>query len=392
MRSQGKKRPTAPQGQESLRRHGHREAGPALPVTRRKRRLGWARGPLAGDAHRRAPRQGQTVTMRALLVLAVFLSSAPDASVDLPPGLSSFLEKGQWDGTPKAFRAIALSHLADGCAQQGEAEPLKRESAQACVKRTLELALATQKGKPAAVPDALWLTHVNLILGAGDRVGPCLDEALHEALSRKLAAMSVHDGHAHAPSYASLPLRWPADQSATLASLGRFDAAHDAALLAAPLSEWTRVIEKKGMNAKYGLPVSEVTGKGPGAVLPRGCAQSFISRYLAEVDAARSAEWWVAYREGFLTRVAGLPGFREWPRGVERKADADSGPILLGVGAAASAFGISAARAQGDVALAVQLESAADLVLSTGVGGAPAATVLAQAIRFQARTQPRLVP
>ncbi|MEW5737598.1 MAG: hypothetical protein AB1938_01665 [Myxococcota bacterium] len=329
--------------------------------------------------------------MRALIVLAVFLSSAPETEVDLPAGLSTFLETGQWDGTPKAFRVIALSHLADGCAQQGQAEPLKREAAHRCVKRTFELALKTQRGKPASVADALWLTHANLILGAGDRVGPCLDEALHRALSEKLAAKSLEDPLAHAPSYAALPLRWPADQSATLASLGRYDAAHGTSLVTAPLAAWARVLEEKGMNAKYALPMSEVTGRGPGASFPRGCAQSFISRYLAEVDASRSAEWWAAYREHFLVRVAGLPGFREWPRGVERKADVDSGPILLGVGAAASAFGISAARAQGDAALAVELEAAADLVLSTGAGGAAASTVLAQSIRFQARTQPRLV-
>jgi hypothetical protein len=112
---------------------------------------------------------------------------------------------------------------------------------------------------------------------------------------------------------------------------------------------------------------------------------------LPEADPALAKSWWTAYRRHFLTRVAGVPGFREWPQGVERPADSDSGPIVDGVGAAASAFGIAAARAQGDAALALQLESSAELVLAAGVGGPAAQTVLAQAIRFQAHTQPRLV-
>lgn len=329
--------------------------------------------------------------MRALVLVAVFLAAAPQPNVDLPPALATFLEQGAWDATPKAFRIIALSNLADGCAQQARIDPLKRESAHRCVTRVLELAKATRPGKPLAVADALWLTHLNLVLGAADEVGPCADEALHRALSERLAAVSIADPLGHAASYSGISLRWPADQAATLASLARYDGAHAAHTLDAPLAKWRATLEKQGMNATYQLPVSEVTGRGPGAALPRGCAQSYISRYLAEADPALSATWWKAYREHFLTRVAGLPGFREWPSGVERKADVDSGPILLGVGAAASAFGIAAARAQGDAALALQLESSADLVLSTGAGGAAASTVLAQAIRFQARTQPRRV-
>jgi hypothetical protein len=330
--------------------------------------------------------------MRFLLAVVVFVAAAPDPDVDLPPALAALVKTGRWDATPRNFRIIALSQLADGCAQEGVAEPLKRESAKRCVARALTLARATLPRPVASLQDGLWLTHLDLVLGASDRVGPCADPALHEALSRKLAAMSLKDAYAHVPSYAALPLRWPADQSATLAAVGRFDRAHGTHLVDAPLAAWRRMLDTKGMNAEWKLPVSEVTGRGPGAAYPRGCAQSYISRYLAEVDPALSAEWWVAYREGFLTRVAGVPGFREWPPGVEGAADSDSGPILLGIGAAASAFGIAAARAQGDAALAVELESAADLVLSTGAGGGAAKTVLAEAIRYQARTQPQLVP
>ena len=172
----------------------------------------------------------------------------------------------------------------------------------------------------------------------------------------------------------------------TLAGIARFDAGHGTTLLKAPLDAWREVMAKN-LDASTGLPKSELSGKGPGAKYPRGCAQSFISRYLSEVDPALASTWWNNYREHYLVHIGAVVGFREWPRGVERKGDVDSGPIILGIGTAASAFGISAAKAQGDVVLAGQLEASASAVMMTGLGGDVAQGVLAQAISFQGRWQ-----
>jgi hypothetical protein len=122
--------------------------------------------------------------------------------------------------------------------------------------------------------------------------------------------------------------------------------------------------------------------------LPRGCALTFSVRYLAEVDRALATTWWTALLDHYLVDYALLVGFREWPPGVDRPADADSGPIVRGVGAAATAFGIAAARAMDDDALATRLEATATLVGGAakrmGPGTARAAgSTLAEAIRFQ---------
>ncbi len=55
-------------------------------------------------------------------------------------------------------------------------------------------------------------------------------------------------------------------------------------------------------------------------------------------------------------------GFREWPVGRERAADDDSGPIVEGVGAAATGLSIGAARAMGDEALALRVEATAAII------------------------------
>lgn len=320
--------------------------------------------------------------MRTYLAALLLFAVSDTPTFELPQRLQKLLDDGKWDSTPASFRIIALSHLADGCVGQARAHPEFTPDARACVLATLRRARALPK-----VNDGLYLSHLNLIYGAADQLGECADPKEHERISRELVRRSVTDPYKHATSYESTSLRWPADQTVTLASLARFDGAHHTSLLQAPLEGWREVMTKH-LDAGTGLPWSEITGRGPGAKYPRGCAQSFITRYLKESDPELAATWWDAYREHFLVRIGGVVGFREWPRGVERKSDVDSGPIILGIGTAASAFGIAAAKAQGDTVLAAQFEASQGAVMMTGVGGEVAKSVLAQAIQFQGRWQP----
>lgn len=321
--------------------------------------------------------------MRPLLASLLLLAATDSSSLEQNPRLARFLAERTWDDTPQSFRIIALSHLADGCAGQARAHPERSTEARTCIESALTLARALPPSR-----DGLFLTHLNLLYGAADQLGPCLDEAEHARLSTELARRSLADPLKHAASYERVAFRWPADQAATLASLARHDAAHGTTLLAEPLAQWRTVMSKR-LDPKTGLPWSEVTGKAPGAKHPRGCAQSFITRYLAEADPTLAAEWWTLYREHFTVRVAGLVGFREWPPGVERKGDVDSGPIILGIGTAASAFAIAAAKSQGDELLAAQLEASAGAVMATGAGGKAAEGILPAAIQFQGRWQRR---
>jgi hypothetical protein len=320
--------------------------------------------------------------MRALLAVVLLATSTSQPDFALPKSVDAVLKTGKWDSTPKSFRIIALSHIADGCVGQARARPGTVEDARACVEAALKQALALGKSR-----DGLFLSHLNLIYGAADALGPCADARAHEALTKELARRSLADPTAHAASYESMSLRWPADQTVTLASLARFDRAHGGTQLTAPLAAWEKFMSKH-VDAKTKLPESEVTGRGPGAKHPRGCAQSYITRYLNEADPSLAATWWSAYRTHFLVRMGPIAGFREWPPGVERKGDVDSGPIIMGIGTAASAFALAAAKAQGDLALAAQLEANQTALLSAGVGGELTHSVLAEAIAFQGKWQP----
>lgn len=338
---------------------------------------------------------------------ALLLASTPPAESMLAPlGLSPPLVRalvlGDYGATPAGFRAITLSHLADGCRGQALQHPQRLEAARGCLAlahaRAVELhaqqcptadgARRCDADALLATADPLSLAHWLLVLGAADALGPCPDAQLHLALASGLSAKSVADAFAHVPSYANLALRWPADQAALLAGLHRADVAHGTSFHVEPTARFGRYLDEHGLH-RSGLPVSEVTGKGPGAKHPRGCAQSFISRYLAEVDAPRASTWWKTYvRDFFVALPLGVVGFREWPRGVEGAADTDSGPIVFGVGVAASALAISAAKAQGDAAMASRLEASADRVRAFGVGSAVAQQAFAEAIRFEGLWHP----
>lgn len=334
---------------------------------------------------------GARVLICAVVLLAA--TAQPDPSeLELPGRLASFLEDGEWDvSTVSGFRIIALSNIADGCAYQAKARPARVKAAAACVDRALELGWRMMPARKLdSVSDGLWLSHLNLIYGARHLVGGCADPVKHELISKRLVALSMADPFRTAPSFGSVAMRWPADQSATLASLARYDLGHGTALGVKPLADWEAVITSKHLDPSTKLPRSELTGKGPGAKHPRGCAQSFISRYLAEADPVLSKAWWESYRAEWLVEWGGVTGFREWPRGVERGADLDSGPIVFGMGIAASALGISAARAQGEPDLAARLERTADTVTGTGLTGPLPFLLLPQALRFEAKWQPDL--
>lgn len=71
-------------------------------------------------------------------------------------------------------------------------------------------------------------------------------------------------------------------------------------------------------------------------------------RYMAGFAPNEARELWRRYVDNFEVTALAITGLREWPRDFNGRSDIDSGPIIMGVGAAATGFGIGAARAVGD--------------------------------------------
>ncbi len=326
--------------------------------------------------------------MIAFFFLAAF-SDADAATLAMPEPIRLLLVSEHWADTPLGFRIVALSHVADACAAQAAAHS---GEAMRCVAKASALAEKLEPKGFAADPasQGLYASHLNLILGDQDVVGGEHDSTLHQRLSEALAARSEQEPTHHVPSFLNDKKRWPADQTATLASLARFDRAHATHLAETPVSLWRDWIAAHAMAGE--LPWSEATGVAPHAKIPRGCALSFSIRYASEFDPALAARWWKAYRAEYLVDDVLLVGFREWPKGHGFAADADSGPIVMGVGSAATAFAQAAARAVGDHLLAARLSATTSVV---GVAAHTSETMkrvsqstLAAAILFQAAQRP----
>jgi hypothetical protein len=71
---------------------------------------------------------------------------------------------------------------------------------------------------------------------------------------------------------------------------------------------------------------------------------------MADLDAKATKKLYASYVRSFWLDRKVLAGLAEWPRGSSPKQDMDSGPVIMGIGSAATAMGIAAAGAGGDPA------------------------------------------
>ncbi len=338
----------------------------------------------------------------AVLLWVAGLGASLEPPRELDTRLVTFLEAPgpALSRVPKGFRIIALSHLADYCGELG-LRPGLEEPARRCLASLSELALGPRVSPyggapPAALGDhGLYLSHLLIVLSRAAEVAE-RGAGRHEALARRVAehlarrSSSAEPWHVIA-SYPAPYRRWPADQAATLYALHLADRAFGSALAPGPRDAYLTAMA--AATTPLGLPRSEVTGKDPMGALPRGCALSFTVRYLAPLAPEHAAQVWQAYRRFYAVEVLGAAGFREWPPGFDGREDDDSGPIVFGIGAAATGLALAASRAVGDEDTYRALRRSEALVRGLGGEALQAAgdTILAQAIALWAEVQPAAV-
>lgn len=130
---------------------------------------------------------------------------------------------------------------------------------------------------------------------------------------------------------------WPADASVCVASLSL----HDRILRSSyqkTISTWINKT-KAGLDDRGMVPFEydpiNLTIKQEA----RGSSQGLTLVFLKEIDSAFGRQQFLLYRENFLDSHWGLPGIREFPSGEESFEDVDSGPVIFGIGGAASLTG-----------------------------------------------------
>lgn len=110
--------------------------------------------------------------------------------------------------------------------------------------------------------------------------------------------------------------------------------------------DWLRT---KGTHPRLQLPYSRINHSASNDhELPRGCDLSFRSCLLPHLDREYAEEMYKHYANNYWLERGVLTGFAEWPGGVQRFQDMDSGPIVMGIGLGATGLGIGATIALGD--------------------------------------------
>lgn len=253
---------------------------------------------------------------------------------------------------PFTFPAIAYAQLA-------LRDPAYRDHARRQMTKLLDLAIPAvvrrvkaRKGRLQSMGSygghAVYLCQLGLALGLWRAVG---GDDRYEADHRRLAdlvreALIARNG----PPLDSFPgVVYPFDTIPCLVFLAQRDRQDSAEAGRGPVERHLLWIRDHGTDADTDLPVSRVDPKAFAAVeVPRGCELSLRIPLMAQLDPAAAKALWARYVKRYWVERWIVKGLAEWPDGQQRFEDMDSGPILMGVGLAASSLGLGAALMAGD--------------------------------------------
>jgi hypothetical protein len=255
---------------------------------------------------------------------------------------------------PGAFRLYSYAFAGYALASAGRTAPTFRAEAKKLLDALIEkviafpsLALFSAGERHAArykfSASVVMRGHLSLLLLGSRSLAPLTEvqESLLRDLIQGLAQDFSADPNHLLPSYGTTT--YPADNELAATAL----AIYLEIVLEDPSVQSALEDIEKALSAIEvdGLPPSVVSADTlQGLDLPRGCALSWTVAFRAYRDIVSAQQLYTRYRSSYWVSLGPVVGFREWPRGVDRPPDADSGPIVLGVGTAASAIAMIAAR------------------------------------------------
>jgi len=308
-------------------------------------------------------------------IAALSFSPTPEITVHQPFSVQEEVQKKQLDEAreileatkvkgalpSREWKVITLSQLVQGISNLTFDQEERKEWTKLLEDVVKESGITQRKLKEPWPEEGLYLSHANIILGSYQKITHNdRFKSLNQQISQHLANWTVQDPQKHVCSYAKQKHKWPADQTAVLYSLYLYDQNYGTTLSNEPIKAWLDYMHKQANNPELDLPYSNITGK-PHANLPRGCALSWSVMYMSRFAPEEAQQLWSKYKKHFWEEGLLFSGFREWPSEENHGQDSDSGPIIYGIGASASAFGLAAAKLQRDQETYSQLQHNLDL-------------------------------
>jgi hypothetical protein len=130
---------------------------------------------------------------------------------------------------------------------------------------------------------------------------------------------------------------WPADNVVAMASLA-IQNKFSTNLQKSTLESWLKKVKTKlDQNGRIPHRVDWETGESVDE--SRGNSMSLMLCLLQDIDSDFAQKQFDNYKTDFLDARLGLPGVREHAKGVQGNGDIDSGPVIWGIGGAASIVG-----------------------------------------------------
>lgn len=280
----------------------------------------------------------------------------PAAYRELVGGEAAIYDEGPL--FPYALPVLALASRAraadaDLAAIHARMAPMLDQLLAEAVRR---LRVSSVEELPSVRGNATWLGQVALALGAWRLAG---GDGRYEAVHGRLCASLLDEFQARggAPLDAYPGLVWTFDTVPVLLALRVRDRTAGLPGADAAIEAHLRWLEAH-MDPATGLPPARID-LDSGRVLegPRGSDVGFRVLLMAQLDRARAQALYQRYTQHFAVDALGQSGFGEWPRGQTGRVDADSGPVVVGLGLSSTGFGLGAARVMGDAERFTRLDA-----------------------------------
>ncbi|HEY9850728.1 MAG TPA: hypothetical protein V6D28_14775 [Leptolyngbyaceae cyanobacterium] len=299
---------------------------------------------------------------------------------------------------------IALSFMSEGLVSYAIQNPEREKEVVSLLEKAVQIAFHPDisprlnlQNVTTWKEEGLYLSHLNAILGSYQRLSSDRKYfQLNQTISEHLAQKILNEPYHNIRSYTKATHRWPADNAVTLHSLYLFDRNNNTQISDLPIKKWLEYMRIKGSEPTTKLHYSELTGVEKYSPYPRGCALSWTTKYISDFAPQEAIELWQNYKKHYHKNFLIISGFREYTPNVNLQPDADSGPIIFGIGAGATGLALNGAKYVGDYLTYYQINNVfrmADLVgnILSYFGRKElqnlSQDILATAIRFNAETK-----
>ena len=205
-----------------------------------------------------------------------------------------------------------------------------------------------------------YLEHLNIILGCYQATIDDRYLDLNALISEHLIALTRENPLRHARLLPHIQMRWCADQAAILYSVWLFDQNNHSTLHHKTTSEWLNIMNAQLTHRESGLYQTEALGVKNYSKQPRGCSSAYMIYYMGHFAPETAAAQWQLFKSAMYEKTLGFSGFREYLPTYNGQWTPDSGPIIGGIGVAASALAIKAAGVVGDTATQQMLITSAN--------------------------------